>query len=71
MEPSARVFIEALIQIPELSVSGYQIQSQAVLIFVEVQVAWGGVQMWGHSGRSTSTSTARSGICPSQGSRAT
>ena len=41
MEPSAREFIEALIQIPELSVSGYQIQSQAVLIFVEVQVRVG------------------------------
>jgi len=41
VEPSAREFIEALIQIPELSVTGYQIQSQAVLIFVEVQVRVG------------------------------
>lgn len=41
MEPSAREFIEALIQIPELSVTGYQIQTQAVLIFVEVQVRVG------------------------------
>ena len=41
MEPSAREFIEALIQIPELSVTGYQIQSRAVLIFVEVQVRVG------------------------------
>jgi transposase len=41
MEPSAREFIEALIQIPEVSVTGYQIQSQAVLIFVEVQVRVG------------------------------
>jgi transposase len=41
VEPSAREFIEALIQIPELSVTGYQIQTQAVLIFVEVQVRVG------------------------------
>jgi len=41
MEPSAREFIEALIQMPEWSVSGDQIQSQAVLIFVEVQVRVG------------------------------
>jgi len=41
VEPSVREFIEALIQIPELSVTGYQIQSQAVLIFVEVQVRVG------------------------------
>jgi transposase len=40
-EPSAREFIEALIQIPELSVTGYQIQSQAVRLFVEVQVRVG------------------------------
>jgi transposase len=41
MEPSAREFIEALIQIPEWSVTGDQIQSQAVLIVVEVQVRVG------------------------------
>ena len=41
MEPSAREFIEALIQIPELSVTGYQLQAQGVLIFVEVQVRVG------------------------------
>jgi transposase len=41
VEPSAREFIEALIQIPELSVTGDQIQTQAVLIFVEVQVRVG------------------------------
>jgi transposase len=41
MEPRAREFIEVLIQIPEVSVTGYQIQSQAVLIFVEVQVRVG------------------------------
>jgi transposase len=41
VEPSAREFIEALIQIPELSVTGDPIQSQAVLIFVEVQVRVG------------------------------
>jgi Zn ribbon nucleic-acid-binding protein len=41
MEPSAREFIEALIQMPEWSVSGDQMQSQAVLIFVEVQVRVG------------------------------
>jgi transposase len=41
VEPSAREFIEALIQIPELSVTGDQMQTQAVLIFVEVQVRVG------------------------------
>ena len=41
MAPSAREFIEALIQIPEESVTGDQSQSQAVLIFVEVQVRVG------------------------------
>ena len=41
MEPSAREFIEALIQIRELSVTGDQIQSQAVLIFAEGQVRVG------------------------------
>ena len=41
MEPSAREFIEALIQIPELAVTGYQIQSHTVLIFVEVRVRAG------------------------------
>jgi hypothetical protein len=47
MEPSAREFIEALIQIPEVSVTGSQIQSQAVLIFVEVQVRVGQCAKWG------------------------
>jgi len=41
VEPSAREFIEALIQIPELAVTGYQIQSHTVLIFVEVRVRAG------------------------------
>jgi transposase len=41
VESSAREFIEALIQIPELSVTGYQILAKAVLIFVEVQVRVG------------------------------
>jgi transposase len=41
VEPSAREFIEALIQIPEVSVTGYQILAKAVLIFVEVQVRVG------------------------------
>ena len=41
MEPRAREFLEALIQIPEWSVTGDQIQSQAVLIVVEVQVRVG------------------------------
>lgn len=41
MEPSTRKFIEALIQIPELAVTGYQIESQAVLIFGEVRVRVG------------------------------
>jgi transposase len=37
MEPSARACIAALIQIPEVSVTGDPIQSPAVLIVVEVQ----------------------------------
>jgi transposase len=41
VEPRAREFIEALIQLPEWSVTGYQMQTQAVLIFVEVQVRVG------------------------------
>jgi transposase len=41
VEPSVRECIEALIQIPEVSVTGDQIQSQAVLICVEVQVRVG------------------------------
>jgi hypothetical protein len=41
VEPSARECIEALIQIPELSVTGDQIQSQAVLLCVEVPVRVG------------------------------
>ena len=41
MEPRAREFIEALIQMLEWSVRGDQMQSQAVLIFVEVQVRVG------------------------------
>jgi transposase len=41
VEPRAREFIEALIQIPEFAVTGYQIQSHTVLIFVEVRVRAG------------------------------
>lgn len=41
MERRTRKFIEAFIQMPELSVTGYQIQSQAVLIFGEVRVRVG------------------------------
>ena len=51
VEPSAREFIEALIQIPEWSVTGSQLPAQAVLIFVEVQVRVGQCGPWGASAR--------------------
>ena len=51
VEPSAREFIEALIQMPEWSVTGSQLPAQAVLIFVEVQVRVGQCGPWGASTR--------------------
>jgi transposase len=47
VEPSARECIEALIQMPEWSVPGDQMQTQAGLIFVEVQVRVGQCAQWG------------------------
>jgi hypothetical protein len=41
VEPRAREFIAALIQLPEWSVTGEQMPTQAVLICVEVQVRVG------------------------------
>ena len=47
MEPRAREFIEALIQMPEWSVTGSQLPAQTVRIVVAVQVRVGPCGPWG------------------------